>query len=53
MKHRNSTYHTFRQPMYPNAADTNYFAEKALEILTAVISGTGVVTAMLFLVAIA
>lgn len=38
-----------RQPLYPNAADYTYFAEKALEILTAVLSGTGAVTVMLLL----
>lgn len=41
------------QPLYPNAADANYFAEKALEILSAVVSGTGTVTIMLLLVAMA
>lgn len=53
MKH-NSVYNpAVRQPMYPGAADESYFAEKALEILAAVLSGTGVVTAMLLLVTMA
>ena len=43
--------YSVRQPMYPGAADPRYFKEKALEILTAVLSGTGAVTVMLFLVA--
>lgn len=41
------------QPAYPNAADTNYFTKKALEILTAVVSGMGCLAAMVFLVIIA
>ena len=39
-----------RAPRYPGAANDQYFAEKALNILTAVVSGMGLVTAMLFLV---
>ena len=39
-----------RQPRYPGAADDRYFAAKALDILTAVVSGMGLLTAMLFLV---
>lgn len=42
-----------RQPMYPGAADASYFTEKALEILTAVISGAGALSIMLFLVTMA
>ena len=38
------------QPKYPNAADNRYFAEKALNIITAIISGIGFASAMLFLV---
>ena len=53
MKHKNISYTANRQPMYPGAADSNYFAEKALEILAAVLSGTGAVTVMLFLVTMA
>ena len=41
------------QPAYPNAADTNYFTKKALEILTAVISSMGCIAAMVFLVILA
>lgn len=37
------------QPAYPNAADSNYFAGKALNIATALVSGMGFVSAMLFL----
>ena len=38
-----------RTPMYPGAADDRYFADKALDILTAIVSGMGMITAMLFL----
>lgn len=41
------------QPAYPNAADNNYFAEKALNMVTAIVSGMGFVSAMLFLVTMA
>lgn len=37
------------QPLYPNAADASYFTQKALEILAAVLSGTGAATLMLLL----
>ena len=38
-----------RCPIYPGAADDNYFAAKALDILTAIVSGMGMITAILFL----
>ena len=38
------------QPAYPNAAAPSYFAGKALNILTALVSGMGFVSAMVFLV---
>ena len=41
------------QPAYPNAADTRYFAAKALNVMTAIVSGMGLVSAMLFLVTLA
>lgn len=37
-------------PTYPNAADTGYFAQKALNIATGIASGMGLITAMLFLI---
>ncbi len=53
MKRKSSTpYLTLyqpQQPRYPNAADNRYFARKALDILTALVSGLGFVSAMLFL----
>ena len=51
MKQSFMTHSPVRQPMYPGAADERYFAGKALEILTAVLSGTGALTFMVLLVA--
>lgn len=45
--------HYTSQPTYPNAADTNYFTAKALEILAAVVSGLGCMVGMIFLVIMA
>ncbi len=56
MKHtiRNqATVRCSNQPVYPNAADRNYFTEKSMEILTAVVSGLGCIAGMVFLVIIA
>lgn len=39
-----------RQPRYPNAADHPYFARKALDVITAIVSGFGLFSAMIFLV---
>ena len=51
---KNNTYaNNHRQPAYPNAADDSYFAGKALDLLTAIVSGMGFVSAMLFLVTLA
>lgn len=51
--HKNRHLTVYKQPAYPNAADPRYFTGKALNILTAVVSGMGFVSAMLFLVTIA
>lgn len=48
--HRHLTVVKSEQPAYPNAADQNYFASKALNVMTALVSGMGFVSAMLFLV---
>ena len=48
--HSHLTVYKPRQPRYPGAAEDSYFTAKALDILTAVVSGMGLVTAMLFLV---
>ena len=53
MKATRVRYPAAHQPMYPNAADERYFAGKALEILTAILSGTAAITAMLMLAAMA
>jgi len=39
-----------REPIYPNAADHSYFARKALDVMTAIASGFGLFSAMIFLV---
>lgn len=39
-----------QQPLYPNAADPSYYSRKALDIVTAILSGMGFVSAMVFLV---
>lgn len=52
-KHRNSNVKYVRRPAYPNAADAGYFTGKLLQILTAVLSGMGFVSAMLLLVTLA
>lgn len=39
-----------QQPICPNAADNHYFAQKALDVMTAIVSCAGFTTAMLFLV---
>ena len=38
------------QPMYPNAADRNYRTARALNVVTALVSGMGFISAMVFLV---
>ena len=54
-KKRNSNLTIYRpnQPAYPNAADNRYFAGKALNVMTAIVSGMGFISAMLFLVTLA
>lgn len=42
-----------RPPMYPNAADHTYFARKALDVVTAIVSAMGFTTAMVFLFTLA
>ncbi len=44
---------TIYQPAYPNAADPSYFAGRALNAITALVSGMGFISAMLFLVTLA
>ena len=38
-----------KRPQKPNAADRRYFMEKAVNIVTAILSGIGFVSAMVFL----
>ena len=54
MKHKKKHYSHLRivqqkQPLYPNAADPNYFAQKAIDVATGLVSCAGFVTAMVFL----
>lgn len=51
MKH--TQYRPSRQPAYPNAADANYFARRASQLLAALASGFGVIAGMIFLVILA
>lgn len=41
------------QPAYPNAAGPQYYRQKALDLVTAIISGMGLASAMVFLVTLA
>ncbi len=54
MKHKKNYSHlrvvNSKQPIYPNAADHNYFARKAVDVMTAIASGFGLFSAMIFLV---
>ena len=52
-KYPHLTVYKPEEPLYPNAADHNYFAAKALNVMTAIVSGLGFVSAMLFLVTLA
>lgn len=47
--HAHLTLYVPSQPKYPGAADRRYFVEKAVNILTAIVSSMGFITAMLFL----
>lgn len=53
MKQAVITHPSIRQPMYPGAADERYFAGKALEILAAILTGTGAISLMMLLVMMA
>lgn len=46
---RHLTIHKPCQPAFPNAADHTYFMNKAVDIVTAIVSGLGFISAMLFL----
>ena len=54
MKHKKTYSHLKivepKQPRYPNAADHQYFQRKALDVMTAIASGFGLFSAMIFLV---
>lgn len=52
-KNRNLSIYKTNYPAYPNAADNRYFAAKALNVMTAIVSGIGFASAMVFLVTMA
>ena len=53
-KHNQNIYLMERKaPRYPNAADREYYVRKVIDIVTAVVSGLGLVSVMLFLVILA
>lgn len=53
MKQKISHHTASHQPMYPNAADSHYLAERALEILTAILTGAGAIALMIALMIMA
>ncbi|MBR2421007.1 MAG: hypothetical protein IKB09_01480 [Oscillospiraceae bacterium] len=58
MKHTTNKYPHLKvvntaYPVCPNAADQNYFTQKALDVMTGIVSCMGFVTAMVFLVTMA
>jgi len=48
-KHSHLSIYQPQKPICPNAADDRYFAQKALDVMTAIVSGIGFACAMLFL----
>lgn len=51
-KYHNSNLKVYRNeiPNYPNAADNRYVTEKILNIIAAIVSGVGLMTAMVVLI---
>ena len=39
-------------PAYPNAASSSYYFRKALDVVTAIVSGMGLLAAIVFLAAV-
>ena len=39
-------------PAYPNAASSSYYLHKALDVVTAIVSGMGLLAAIVFLAAV-
>lgn len=46
---RRTHLHVYRRP-YPNAADPSYYVDRIIDIMLAVVTGMGSVSALLFLV---
>lgn len=42
-----------RQPIHPNAAEPGYFTRKLLDLVTGIVSGIGLITAMVVLITFA
>ena len=42
-----------RRPIHPNAADPGYFTRKILDVVTGIVSGIGLITAMVVLITFA
>lgn len=54
MKQRSKKYSHLRLvntncPVYPNAADQNYFMQKSLDVMTGIVSCMGFITTIIFL----
>ncbi|MEE0109296.1 MAG: hypothetical protein UEP57_00175 [Oscillospiraceae bacterium] len=52
-KYRHLKIYKPEQPIYPNAAGRSYYQAKAVDVITAIVSVMGFVSAMLFLVTMA
>lgn len=52
MKRMGNNYRNGRAPAYPNGASRSYYLHKMLDIATAIISGMGLLAALVFLASI-
>lgn len=52
MKHTVSRYSAGKAPAYPNAASGSYYLHRLLNIVMAIVSGLGLMAALVFLVLI-
>lgn len=52
-KYRGLTIYQPQEPVCPNAADNRFFANRALDLLTVIVSGAGFFSAMAFLATLA
>lgn len=49
-RHHNPNLKLVNQPKYPNAATQQYYRQKVLDIVTAILSTAGFISAMVFLI---